>query len=430
MIITVERSLTKYIKEWYDDAGKRLLIVAGAGGVGKTWLIDRFCSWQSQECIRLDMKEKTCEELRRREAVERLIKYGENVDRIQETEKERLIFADNVNSKEQLEAFHNLLLKLAGDKVLNKLRVIIVGRVVCEKVYRDIFKDILTDEELTYLRLYPMSFSEFTGVLPASYRMDAYNMLKIYMIVGGMPECVSLFIENGDLTKVREKQKKMINNIHFSIGCSDVRLLKKCQEVIRSLPAQPWEGTGFTLRKVNTNARERDYGLAIKLLEDYGIVCRLQRFDGNRKTESKNYKLQLLDVGLYGALSEMNERTIYDEEKLFDKTMVTMFAVQELMAYGINTGWKICYWNGQRIKAKLPIVLGGGNTLVPVELMARENVRSKSLSSFLEKYDASGVVRVLNPLIRGSADKGLQKNKGDIIIKLYQLEELEVQMRK
>lgn len=399
----MERSLIKNIEEWYDDSNKKLLIVTGAAGVGKTWLIEQFCERQSIEYIRPDRIKSACKELCT-------------------AEDKKLIFADNVDGKEQLEAIRNILLETAGDNLLGNYRIIMAGRMVCEHVYRDAFNDIFTDEEVMCVRLYPVSFAEFVKALQATYRMDAYNMLKIYMIVGGMPECICSFIKDGDLTRVREKQRTMIDNLHFGIGHSDVRVLKKCHEVIKSLPNQPWEATGFTLRKISANARERDYACAISLLEDYGVVSRIQRFGGSSGRESKNYKLYLMDVGLYGALSGMNERTIYCEEDLFDKTMVINFTIQELMAYGISEKWHMCYWNGHRIKAKLPIVLAGENTLVPMELMARESAISRSMNSFLLKYQVNQVIKVLNPLRRKTKDIELQKITDDFFAELYQLE--------
>ena len=62
-----------------------------------------------------------------------------------------------------------------------------------------------------------MSYDEFKLSIPKIYNLNDIEILNLYILVGGLPEIVKIFLETGDIEKVREGQIYLLEKLQKEI---------------------------------------------------------------------------------------------------------------------------------------------------------------------------------------------------------------------
>lgn len=367
----MERMMMKSVEEWYESNREKVLFMKGAAGVGKTWLIKEFCRRQDIEYIYLSVP---------------------SPDYVKKAA--TLIFFDDINSLTDMKKAADILDKMKADERLKDYDVIMAGRIADEKMYDNAFPD---RKIMKYLEIHPMNFREFYDAVIEKYKFGSFDVLKMYMVTGGMPDIVKIFLEDGNLTQVRAHQRNIAEKICRNFNDTERCKLSKEEEILWSVPAQmSCRSKSFTFRQIHKNARAREYEGAINNLIQHGIIYRICRFAPKSDHGITNYKLMIFDIGLLGMLAGMSENAIFEERELFAGEYVAAFFMQELISYGADSS-DIRYWCKPRAKARLSVVLETGDKIMPVELMAYAGKKSKSVESFMDMYRVFQVVRVMKP---------------------------------
>lgn len=181
------------------------------------------------------------------------------------------------------------------------------------------------------VNMYPMDFEEWlwaNGIkhIHTEYLVKCLNsetpveyaiherfreLLSMYVIVGGMPEAVTTFIETKQIGKVLSVQRRIIDEYKSDMvkyaPSSDKSRIRECFE---SIPAQlAREYKKFTYSVVRPGARGRDYIGSLQWIEDAGIIRRCYNteatelpLDGN--TIKSEFKVYMSDIGLLIAMLE------------------------------------------------------------------------------------------------------------------------------
>ena len=126
------------------------------------------------------------------------------------------------------------------------------------------------------------------------------------------------------------------------------------------------------------------------------------------------YKLFLLDVGLLGAMTDLDSRSLLENDKLFNDyngAITEQYVLQEFKTIG---ELPVFYWASN--KAELDFLIQYQNNIIPVEVKATINLQAKSLKSFRQKYEPKISVRT------SLAD--YEENAGLFNIPLYDIEKL------
>lgn len=385
----MERMMMKSVEEWYTSNREKVLFIKGAAGVGKTWLIKEFCGKHNIEYMYLPVPALGC------------LTLGQ-------IEKEAtLIFFDDINSLSDMKNAADILAKVREDGRIKVYDVIMAGRITEDKMYDNIFPD---RNIIKYLEMYPLNFHEFYTAVSERFEFGHFDILKMYMITGGMPEAVRVLLRDGNLTAVRACQKEIMDKIYRDFSNGKNYRTSKEEDILSAVTGQTfYHSTGFSFRQINKNARPREYEKAINNLLQHGIIYRICRFEPNSQKGIANYKLMIFDIGLLGMLAGINENILYDEEKLFDRTFVTTFFLQEIISYGVNRS-EIMYWHKPRAKARLSVVMNKSCKIIPVELVAKPGVKSKSIESFMDAYKVFRIIRVMKAERHEKAFDG-QKDK-------------------
>jgi len=103
----------------------------------------------------------------------------------------------------------------------------------------------------------------------------------------------------------------------------------------------------------------------------------------------KSFKIYHLDIGLLRVMSELSAEIIIHKDAVFTEfngAMTEQYVLQQLsgMSYIPN----IYYWTTEAT-AEIDFLFSFKNAIIPVEVKAGENLHSKSLRVYREKYHPS-----------------------------------------
>ena len=257
------------------------------------------------------------------------------------------------------------------------------------------------------LNMYPLTYTEFLQALGQEQlvqvlkskdwktiqmlKYDFIKYLRIYYFVGGMPESVLKYIETRDTMSVREVQ----NNI-LAIYRSDMSKHATPQEVVRitqvwqSIPSQlARENKKFIYGAIKSGARAREFELAIQWLQDAGLVIRVNRASKPNLPlkfyeDPSAFKLYMLDVGMLGALGNVPpEQLLTKDNELYDSkgAITENYVVSQIATMRDVT---MCYYSNENHTLEIDMLLQERSNVWPIEIKAEENLRSKSLSTYVK----------------------------------------------
>lgn len=261
--------------------------------------------------------------------------------------------------------------------------------------------------KVDYLDMYPMTFVEFllaTGEsglarlvescdfeLMAGFSEKLTSALRHYYFVGGMPEAVAAFGKGANFDAARIVQLRLLRDYEHDFSkYASPELTEKIRLVWRSAPSQlARENKKFIYSAVRSGARARGYEEAIQWLVDAGLLLKVSRITKPGLPllgyEDKDaFKLYLLDVGLLGAASSLDKSTLIEGSGLFTEfkgALTENYVCQALYATRVIRPY---YWSADKSTGEVDFVYDFKNTIVPVEVKVEENLKAKSLRSFVE----------------------------------------------
>ena len=148
--------------------------------------------------------------------------------------------------------------------------------------------------------------------------------LKNYYFIGGMPEAVQAFAEHHDYAEVRTIQQDLLAMYEADFGKHiEPRELPRVRITWNAIPVQlAKENRKFFFGQVKKGARAKDFEMAAQWLIDCGLIARVYRVAKpaiplKAYLEENAYKLFFLDIGLLGASSELDARTLLEGNRVF-----------------------------------------------------------------------------------------------------------------
>ena len=106
-----------------------------------------------------------------------------------------------------------------------------------------------------------------------------------------------------------------------------------------------------------------------------------------------SFKLYLLDIGLLGALSDLDAKTILEGNSIFTEfkgALTEQYVLQQLLA---DTSYKPYYFTESKSEGEIDFIIQKGSQIVPIEVKAEENLKAKSLKVYCEKYQPAEAIR-------------------------------------
>lgn len=217
--------------------------------------------------------------------------------------------------------------------------------------------------KVKFMDLYPLDFLEFMSAmgyddlvkllksgdfsLITNFKSNYIDLLKQYYYIGGMPAVVASFLEDSDYGKVRQLQKEILMAYEqdFSKHAPN-EAVPRIRMLWSSIPAQlAKENRKFIYGLIRQGARAREYELAMTWLIDCGLIYKINRVTKPDRPlmayqDFNAFKLFVLDVGLLGAMSELDIKSLLEGNKLFEEfkgALTEQYVLQQLI-----TSRKIC----------------------------------------------------------------------------------------
>lgn len=271
--------------------------------------------------------------------------------------------------------------------------------------------------KVEFMNLYPMSFSEYLLAAGEEQLLDLLHqkdwdlihafrdryvrLLKTYYFVGGMPEAVQSYISTHDFVEVRTIQHHILSAYELDFSKhAPAHMVPRIRMLWNAIPSQlSRENKKFVYGLLKKGARAKEYEMALAWLVDSGLIHRVGRvmkpgFPLKAYEDFGAFKLYLVDVGLLCAISDLSSKIIlegHDIFKEFKGAMTEQFVLQQLKA---TFECPISYWSAERGMAEVDFVVQHQENIIPIEVKAEENLQSKSLKSYVERYKPDWAFRV------------------------------------
>lgn len=396
------RNIMERLREWKNREKRKPLILFGARQVGKTYILKRFgeIEFRNTAYINCDDNVLARDLFTQDYDIQRILLAISAISGQKIEPGKTLIFLDEIQESprglsalkyfcENAPEYH---IAVAGSMLgiaMRKGESFPVGKV-----------DILN--------IYPMTFDEFLlakgrdqmvellqnrdwGTI-SLVRNEYIKALREYYFTGGMPEAVSRFIETNNAIAVREVQDSILfayqNDISKHVPSHEANRINM---VWRSLPSQlARENKKFIYGAAKTGGRAKEFETAIQWLVDAGLVCKCERAT-QPKVPLKFYadiscfKLFVLDCGLLGAMSETPpERLLISPDGMEEAAgaFTENYAACQLQA---SLSSSLFYYSNDS-KLEIDFLVQHEGAVVPIEVKAGENLRSKSLSTFTASH--------------------------------------------
>ena len=171
----------------------------------------------------------------------------------------------------------------------------------------------------------------------------------------------------------------------------------------------------FIYGAVKPGGRARDLESAIQWLVDAGLVHKVHRCTKPEMPLSfyedfDTFKLYALDVGLLGAMSMAPARlmlTSNDVFKEFKGAFSENYVLEQLKSFE-DLG--VYYFSKQNSTQEIDFLVQTEKRIIPIEVKAEENVKSKSLRGFILDDHAEKKLKGLRCSMMPYVDQGWMEN--------------------
>ena len=406
----MERFAIKKLKEWKVKPNRKPMIIMGARQVGKTWLMKEFGRQEYKKIAYISFYNNS--------QMKNVFESDFNITRIlmacnietgvEITPEDTLIIFDEIqNATRVLES-----LKYFYEEA-PEYHVIAAGSLLGDALHEGVSYPV---GKVDLLDLYPLNFREFlnamgeTGLASLLAQKDyslinsfseKYTMwLKNYYYVGGMPEVVEHFRLSKDYEGVREIQNNIIRQYKGDFGKHvKPNVLPRINMVWESIPIQlSKENKKFFFGQIKKGARSSEFEVAIQWLQDSGLIHKVNKVNEPHVPlaaykDFNAYKLFLVDVGLLGALSVMDAKSILEDNEIFVEfkgAITEQYVLQQLIS---DTNYTPFYFGTEKSTFEQDFIIQKDNRIIPIEVKPECNVHSKSLKFFYDKYHPETTVR-------------------------------------
>ena len=348
----MQRNLIKKLFEWKEAPERKPLILWGARQVGKTWLLKEFgrVAFENTLYISFYNNKKDAEIFEKDYDTKRIISALEIQHHIKINAQRTLIIFDEVQ---------------AAPKVVESLKyfcedareyaVVAAGSLLGVSIHEGVSFPV---GKVNTLHLYPMSFSEYLRAVGEERLADLIEeknagdplvsdlsetfvpLLKDYYFVGGMPEAVKTFAESRDYDKVRVIQNEIVSQYEGDFGKHvEAKELPRIRMVWSSLPMQlAKENKKFFFGQIKSGARMKEFEIAIQWLCDAGLVYKVHKVSKpavplKSYVSFSDFKVYLCDIGLLGALSELDKESVINGNDIFVEfkgALTEQYVLQEI----------------------------------------------------------------------------------------------------
>ncbi len=272
------------------------------------------------------------------------------------------------------------------------------------------------------LFMYPLSFSEFLMAqgeellieqlkkatfnkpLSEPIHQKLINQHKKFLIIGGMPEAVSVYINSKDLLEVQRVLNDLLISIQADFTKYKTRIPNaRLVEVFNSIAQQT--ATKFTYSYPNSTLNNLQIKEAIELLKMAGLIYAVTHSAANgiplgAEINPKKTKFLIFDTGIFQRILGLNiaDLLVNDDFNAINKGKIAELNVglELLKSDTCYQKSDLYYWqrDAKNSQAEVDYVCQFNNTIVPLEVKAGTKGSMQSMYLFLKEKKLQQGVRI------------------------------------
>lgn len=405
----MERTIQNSLLKWKEKTGRLPLIIQGARQVGKTYIMKWLGEnhFEHHAYFNFDERPELQELFVKNKDIDRILLSLSLISGVAINHQTLIIFDEIQECPEALST-----LKYFAEKK-PELAVICAGSLLGILLHSGFSFPV---GKVDFLTMYPMTFREVLPYwdeksarfldqldaaepIPEFFFNDLSNSFKKYLITGGMPAVLAEFNRSKTFTGCENLLENLILSYRGDFAKHPlVRDVAKIGQVFDSLPSQlARENRKFVYQLVRTGARAREYEDAIQWLVRSGLVHRvnlntkpgipLSAYD-----DLNAFKLYALDVGIMRRMARLAPTAFAEGNRLFTEfkgAIVENYILQSLVTQLEDAPR---YWSSGNT-AEVDFLIQYENMILPVEVKSEENIKSRSLTVYHQKYNPALRIR-------------------------------------
>ena len=405
-VFMINRKAYHFLRECFANE-KRALLVTGARQVGKTFAVRKIGKEIFEQVVEINFIEQP-------DAVE-LFSHPKSAEEILMrisafTSKKlipgkTLIFFDEVRECDEM--------------------VTAIKFLVDEGSYRYVMSGSLLGVELKDLRsvpvgymgeleMYPLDLEEFAravgiGDEVLEHLKDCYEgqkpvdefihkrmveLVRLYMIVGGMPAAVQKYLDTNNLRNVLNEQRDIIRTYKRDITKYEKEHKLQIEEIYNLIPSElNAKNKRFILKELGEKARFARYESGFLWLKDAGVALPTYNVEAPTMplllNKQRNlFKLFLNDVGLLAAMygGDIQVRLLNNLNVNYGAAFENLVA-QELYAHAFAIDHDLFYFNSKK-QGELDFVVEYQGEVLPIEVKSgKDYERHRALSNIMDNEE-------------------------------------------
>ncbi len=264
--------------------------------------------------------------------------------------------------------------------------------------------------------MYPLSFYEFllakgepklidlikTGEpLETPFHNKLNEYLRIFLIIGGMPEVVSKYVDAESLLELQtvldELQSSIIADFtKYKKNVPSTRLIEVFESVVKQ------SGGKFNLSKASANANHGQIKEALILLEKAGLIYPVTHSAGNglplgAEINDKKKKYILFDSGIFQRILGLNigQFLAANDQEFINKGTIaeTFVGIEIIKNSNPYTQERLYYWHREvaSSNAEVDYLIHNNGQILPVEVKASQKGSMQSLLLFMKEKNTTGL---------------------------------------
>lgn len=406
----MKRSFWNTLIQWKKASRRKPMLVQGARQVGKTWILKEFGETQFNHCILLDFAEN--------KELNGFFEPNLKPERI--LTELGLYLGMDINLEDTLLVFDEIQLCPEALTALKYFYERYPEAYICAS--GSLLGIGLSEQNFPVGKvqrewLNPMSFFEFLDALgedvlgaamqsagktqamiSSPIHEKTFGLFREYLVCGGLPEVVEVYIGLRDtrvaaFKAVRSLQKELVESYLDDIAKHSGKLKAvRIAGVFRNIPEQLARETSgirkFVFKDVLSGKSTYDELEApIEWLAQAGLVrrvpvCRTVRQPQAACTEKNAFMLYLFDVGILGAMLDLDSSVLYQYDfGQFKGFLAENAVLNELICGGVDP---VYTW--REGTSEIEFLISCNGRPVPVEVKAGINTKAKSMRVFRQKY--------------------------------------------
>jgi len=418
-----ERKAYQDLLEWKNlSNGTTAAFIEGARRVGKSTIAEEFAKHEYEDYLIIDFATET-ERIRNlfREDIGNMDTFFRNLSIIKSKDLPRrksVIILDEIQLFPQARQAIKYLVKDG------RYDYIETGSLI--SIRRNKEKILIPSEEYP-IKMFPMDFEEFLWArgdkvtfeairqayascesLGDTLHREIMKRFKEYMVVGGMPQVISIFVNGGSYAQIDLQKLTILNLYEHDLKQYDRDNNTRSSVIFSSIPEQLHNhNSHFKFSLIDKNARYRDYVDAVDFIGDsmMGNVCTgvsMPAVDLESYADKSQFKLYMGDTGLL--LSKMISFNKFDRDQLYSAILFDKIGIdygyifenitaQMLRAAGHNLYYhNFEYSPGESTtvtranKYEIDFLIVKNRHVCPVEVKSSSYKRHASFDYFRKKY--------------------------------------------